>query len=137
MRYRTRRHKLGSQGTGDAAGFTISPPAIALFSLSHTLTLTHAHHHSFPLTLASRDRSALFLSQEDLMQIHGCPGQCVANYHPEISRRNRVATKRRPEKLSRRVSTSRAFAEISSPARAESSWVHQDSRLENEKRKRQ
>lgn len=107
------------------------------FSLSHTLTLTHAHHRSFPLTLASRDRSALFLSQEDLMQIHGCPGQCVANYHPEISRRNRVATKRRPEKLSRRVSTSRAFAEISSPARAESSWVHQDSRLENEKRKRQ
>lgn len=63
MRYRTRRHKLGSQGTGDAAGFTISPPAIALFSLflSHTLTTTHSLH----LTLALRDRSrpfSLFLS---------------------------------------------------------------------------
>lgn len=36
MRYQSRRHKLGSQGTGDAAGFTISPPAIALFFITLT-----------------------------------------------------------------------------------------------------
>lgn len=104
MRYRTRRHKLGSQGTGDAAGFTISPPAIALFSLSHT----HIHHHSFPPS-HPRAHSALSLLQEDFMQIHGCPGQCVANCHPEISSRNRG-----DEVENRKiVSMSRAFAEIS------------------------
>lgn len=47
MRYRSRRHKLGSQGTGDAAGFTISPPAIALF-FSH---LSFSPFHSFASTL--------------------------------------------------------------------------------------
>ena len=54
MRYRSRRHKLGSQGTGDAAGFTISPPAIALFLISFFLpfyslliahTSIHLHFH--------------------------------------------------------------------------------------------
>lgn len=61
------------------------------------------------------------------MQIHGCPGQCVANYYPEISRRNR-GDKVKAGKLFRRVSASRAFAEICSLARAElqdpPSWTY-------------
>lgn len=124
MRYRTRRHKLGSQGTGDAAGFTISPPAIALFSLflSHTLTTTHSLH----LTLALRDRSrpfslSLFLSQRG-SYANSRLSRTVRRelLPPEISRRNR-GDKVEAGKLFRRAgSASRAFAEISSPARAKS-----------------
>lgn len=126
MRYRTRRHKLGSQGTGDAAGFTISPPAIALFSLflSHTLTTTHSLH----LTLALRDRSrpfSLFLSNS-LSQRGSYANSRLSRtvrrelLPPEISRRNR-GDKVEAGKLFRRAgSASRAFAEISSPARAKS-----------------
>jgi len=63
VRYRSRRHKLGSQGTGDAAGFTFSPPVIALF----LFFFSHSPHHSFPLT-----RSTVVLLF-NFMQIYNCP----------------------------------------------------------------
>lgn len=92
-----------------------------------SLSLSHAHHHSFTPSHPRAPRSfppflsLSFSRKEDLMQIHGCPGQCVANYYPpEISRRNR-GDKVEAGKLFRRAgSASRAFAEISSPARAKS-----------------
>lgn len=70
-----------------------------------SLSLSHAHHHSFTPSHPRAPRSfppflsrSLSLSRkEDLMQIHGCPGQCVANYYPPRSLEGIVATKWRPE----------------------------------------
>lgn len=128
MRYRTRRHKLGSQGTGDAAGFTISPPAIALFfSLSFSLKLTTP-----PLIPSiSPSRSAIvppfLFCKRILCKFTAALDSASRIIIPKISRRNR-GDKVEAGKLFRRVSTSRAFAEICGLARAElqdpPSWIY-------------
>jgi len=116
VRYRTRRHKLGSQGTGDAAGFTISPPAIALF-LSHTYTHAHMLHHSFSSShpRALRSFRPISSAKRILCKFMTAPDS-ASRIITSRSLEGIVATKWRPENYF----VSRALAEISNLARAES-----------------
>lgn len=91
-----------------------------------SLSLSHAHHHSFTPSHPRAPRSfppflSLFLSQRG-SYANSRLSRTVRRelLPPEISRRNR-GDKVKAGKLFRRAgSASRAFAEISSPARAKS-----------------